>query len=108
MIAYVESNFVLELVLEQEQVIAAAEILRLAEESKIEVAFPTFALMEPYWTIKNRGMQREGLCRAIGLELNQLRRSPSNQELVASLEGARQTMSELERSQGSSLERITQ
>ena len=45
---YVESNFVLELVLEQEQHQACEEILTLAASRTIELALPAFALIEPY------------------------------------------------------------
>jgi predicted nucleic acid-binding protein len=45
---YVESNFVLELVLEQEQHEACEEILTLAASRDIELALPAFALIEPY------------------------------------------------------------
>src|SRR5881394_3448686 len=46
LIAYIESNFVLELALEQEEAPAAQKILELAEKGRIELAFPTFALSE--------------------------------------------------------------
>jgi len=39
MIVYVETNFILELAFEQEQLQAANEILKLAEQSKVEFAF---------------------------------------------------------------------
>lgn len=45
---YVESNFVLEIVLEQEQHRACEEILRMTESRAIELALPAFALVEPY------------------------------------------------------------
>jgi predicted nucleic acid-binding protein len=45
---YVESNFLLELVLEQEQHHACEELLTLAASRTIELALPAFALIEPY------------------------------------------------------------
>lgn len=51
MIVYVETNFVLEIAREQEQVVSANKILALAEEGKIELAFPAFTLSEPFSTI---------------------------------------------------------
>ncbi len=107
MIVYVESNLILEVVLQQEQVGPAEEILRLAEERKIEITFPTFSLIEPYWTIRHRGEQRESLCKDLGSELNQIGRSRSHKELVSNLESARQTMLELERHEQNSLESTT-
>ena len=44
---YVESNFILELVLEQEQRHACEEILTLAAGRTIELALPAFALIDP-------------------------------------------------------------
>jgi predicted nucleic acid-binding protein len=107
MIVYVESNFILEVVLQQEQAGAAEEILRLAEERRIEIVFPTFSLIEPYWTIEHRGKQRESLCKDLGVELNQVRRSATHKELVSNLESARQTMLKLERHEHNSLESTT-
>jgi predicted nucleic acid-binding protein len=107
MILYVESNFILEIVFQQEQADSAEALLQLGEERKIEIAFPTFSLIEPYWTIKHRGEQREGLCEELNRELNQLRRSESHKDLVLNLESARKTMLELERHNLSSLKSTT-
>jgi hypothetical protein len=51
MIVYVESNFVLEIVREQEEAVAASTILTLAESGKLKLAFPSFVLSEPFETI---------------------------------------------------------
>jgi len=47
MIVYVESNFILEMVLGQKYASAIESILQLAERGKIELTFPSFALCEP-------------------------------------------------------------
>lgn len=47
---YVESNFVLEIALEQEQHRACEDLVRLAEDAAIELVLPSFALLEPYHT----------------------------------------------------------
>ncbi len=86
MIVYVESNFVLELTLSQADAAPAEAILRLAEQKKLVLAFPTFALIEPYWTIKYRHDQRLELCGRLNRELAQLQRSTRHQPLVASLQ----------------------
>lgn len=54
MIVYVESNFVLELALGQEQAAFADAILNAAEAKKIELAFPSFALSDPFATVMHR------------------------------------------------------
>jgi predicted nucleic acid-binding protein len=65
LILYVESNFILELVLEQEQSQAVEELLLLAERKELILAAPAFALVEPIWTLENSKGSRELL---IGLE----------------------------------------
>lgn len=59
MIVYVESNFILELVLAQEESISAERILQLVERDAIRLLFPSFSLMEPFWTIQGRGEATE-------------------------------------------------
>jgi hypothetical protein len=95
MILYVESNFVLEIVLRQEQVAPAEELLNLAEGRRIEIVFPAFCLIEPFWTIGNRADQRETLRKQLNQELTRLSRSDSHRELVANLNVAIQPMVEL-------------
>lgn len=51
---YAESNFVLEMVLEQEQHQACEELVSLASAGSIELVLPAFALLEPYQTIARR------------------------------------------------------
>jgi basic membrane lipoprotein Med (substrate-binding protein (PBP1-ABC) superfamily) len=51
MIIYVESNFALEIALGQEQSASAEAILSLAEQGKIALVFPGFALNEPLTTL---------------------------------------------------------
>lgn len=57
MIIYVESNFILELVLAQEESTSAEQILDLAEKNLIKLVLPSFSMMEPFWTIQGRGKQ---------------------------------------------------
>ena len=58
MIVYVETNFVLEIAREQEQVESANQILILAEQGKIELAFPSFTISEPFSTIIRQRKER--------------------------------------------------
>jgi predicted nucleic acid-binding protein len=51
---YAESNFVLELALEQEQHRACEDLVRLAADAAIELVLPSFALLEPYHTLVRR------------------------------------------------------
>ena len=75
MIVYVESNFILEIALEQNQATAAESILALAESGQIELAFSAFALSEPFSTITRRWKERDRLLESTGLELQQIARA---------------------------------
>lgn len=75
MIAYVESNFVLELALLQEENAACEGVLQLAEAREIIIAIPSFSLGEPYETLIRRHQERRLLALKFTTELDQLRRS---------------------------------
>jgi hypothetical protein len=76
MIVYVETNFVLELVLEQEAFQFAEALLTLAKMGKIELVLPSFSMLEPYWAITNRERQRKPFINAFSPEVeNQLNRT---------------------------------
>lgn len=66
MIVYVETNFVLEVALGQEQAEAAAEILNRAEGGEIELAIPYLSLVEPFSTVTKRHRDRKHLSSALG------------------------------------------
>ena len=72
MIVYVESNFILEIVLKQQHAASAEAVLQLAEMGKIDLAFPSFALSEPFATITRRERDQERLSKAIEGMLDQL------------------------------------
>jgi hypothetical protein len=86
MIVYVESNFVLEVALEQEQFPAADAILKLAESGKITIAFPSFALSEPFATIMHRDRERTELHNRLTASLGQLRRSETHKQTIHDLQ----------------------
>lgn len=82
MIVYVESNFVLEVAFEQEQVLVTNTILQLAETDKIRLIFPSFVLSEPFETIMRRKREREDMHKDLTKMLNQLNRSHSYKKSV--------------------------
>ncbi len=87
MIVYVESNFVLEIVLGQEQAVSAEALLVAAEQGAIEMVIPSFAIAEPFSTITNRERNRDQLVKGISATLKDLQRSSPYQNealLVAS------------------------
>lgn len=65
MIVYVESNFILEMTLKQKHMRENETILQLAENRKIEIVVPGFALSEPFATITRRFRDMERLSKFI-------------------------------------------
>jgi predicted nucleic acid-binding protein len=78
-IVYVESNFVLELALRQEEHEACTRIVSLAKRGRIQLVVPAFSLAEPLETLTRRHRQRRELQRTLSVEFAQLRRSRSYQ-----------------------------
>lgn len=74
---YVESNFVLELALEQEQHHACKELVQLANEAAIELVVPAFALLEPHHTLVRRRSEGHDLRRQLEDQAKQLERTAS-------------------------------
>ena len=58
---FVESNFVLELTLQQQEYESCAAILGLAKAHRLELLIPSFALFEPFTTLDRRRRDREAL-----------------------------------------------
>jgi hypothetical protein len=88
MIVYVESNFVLEMALEQEQFVAAEAILSLAENNKIKLIFPSFVLSEPFECVMRGRRERNALHRNLVKMLHNLRRSEPYKSVIIDLEPA--------------------
>jgi predicted nucleic acid-binding protein len=72
---YVESNFVLELALLQEQHASCEEILRLSEAESIHLVIPAYSIAEPYETLVRRHNQRKRMKADLDDELRQLART---------------------------------
>lgn len=83
---YVESNFVLELALLQEQYKSCQELLDLAESKKIRLIVPAFSLAEPYETLIRNNRKRQKLSEDLKKELSQLSRSLPYQEQIRTFE----------------------
>ena len=83
---YVESNFVLELALLQEQYKACESILAICEAGETKLVLPAFCIAEPYETLIRRAKQRGNLSRELTAELGQLLRSESYREEVDTLQ----------------------
>jgi predicted nucleic acid-binding protein len=72
---YVESNFVLELALTQEQHAVCEEILGLCEDGRARLVIPAYSLSEPYGNLVRRHNERKHLKLALDRELGQLART---------------------------------
>jgi len=100
MIVYVESNFVLELALEQEQHAAVLEIKRLAARQKVTLAIPALALVEPFWTLIKNENALEVLTQQLDWWVHQLKRSREHKHL------RRPELAEIARSQRERLDGV--
>jgi predicted nucleic acid-binding protein len=103
---YVESNFVLELVYEQEEVAAARGLLSLGEDGAIALALPAFAVAEPLSTIRNRAVRRRQLVSALSGELAELRRSESIRAAAEEAESVELLLAEIEQTQLTDFETV--
>jgi predicted nucleic acid-binding protein len=72
---YVETNFVLELALLQEQHQSCEAILRLCESGKANLILPAYCLVEPYETLIRRQRERKRLGTSLGNEITLLART---------------------------------
>ena len=104
MITYVESNFILEVALFQEESREANQILELAEQKRIELVFPTFSLSEPFSTITFRDINRKRLAEEMRRETDQLGRSRGKEGVASDLGEAAITLLEVTRTQTNNVE----
>ena len=75
---YVESNFVLELALEQEQSASCESIVSLCEAGGMCLVVPAFCLAEPHETLARRRIQRRDMKKDLDEELKQIARTATN------------------------------
>jgi predicted nucleic acid-binding protein len=83
-IVLAESNFVLELALQQEELAEADRLVAMAEAREIELVIPACALFEPYETLVRRRKARAALLERLRGELRQLTRSRAFAHLAES------------------------
>lgn len=82
MIVYVETNFVLELVLLQDEHTSCEQLTALAETGQIQLVLPAYCLVEPYETLRRRHNERTELAQAAKAQVQLLGRSQSFAHLV--------------------------
>ena len=85
MTIYVESNFILEIALGQEESRYAMELLSKAENGDITLAFPSFALSEPFATVTQRDRRRKAVIRSMTGLFEDFERSAPHRHIAESL-----------------------
>lgn len=83
---YVESNFVLELALEQEQHESCRQIVELSHAGKARLIIPAYSLIEPYERIVRYAKKRTRVANDLADEVKKLLRSKSYQEETDALQ----------------------
>ena len=86
MTAYVESNFVLEQSLQQEECDSCAEIIDLASKGRIMLAVPAFSLAEPHVAILGKEKARYRLGNDLRKQLFELGRSKPHRAVPATFD----------------------
>jgi predicted nucleic acid-binding protein len=107
---YVESNFVLEHALEQEECDSCSEIIQLASQGRITLLIPAFSLAEPHQAIASKAKGRSRLSAELSAQLGELGRSKPHRDMPSTFgvlpialiaraqferEGIRRTLTEL-------------
>ncbi len=82
---YVETNFVLELVFQQEQSRSCENILRLCGMQEVHLFVPAYSLAEPHEKLRRQSTHRQELQKALSKELRELSRNASYTERVRSI-----------------------
>ncbi len=85
MIVNVETNFVVEVALEQEEYGEASAIIALAEKGDVELAFPNFILAESFELLKKGHNKRNSAQSSLVTVLNQLQRSEPHKQIMLDL-----------------------
>lgn len=80
---FVETNFVIEAALEQQEASFCIALLQLAAQGRIRLLLPAYSLVEPHETLTRRHLDREVLRSNVSRELAQLARSTPLAERVA-------------------------
>ncbi|MGB5963557.1 MAG: PIN domain-containing protein [Coleofasciculaceae cyanobacterium] len=83
---YVETNFVLELVFQQEQLASCEQILQLCEAELVQLIIPAYSVAEPHEKLTRQAKNRRDLQQLLETELRQLARSAPYQTQINSIE----------------------
>jgi hypothetical protein len=86
MTVYVETNFVLELSLQQEECDTCADIMKLASQGLVVLAVPAFSLAEPHVAILGKEKARTQLSKDLRNQLRDLGRSKPHRAVPANFD----------------------
>lgn len=83
---YVESNFVVELALSQEQHESCERLIELAGTDKVNLIVPAYSLVEPYEKIGRQASDRLKVSKALEAEAKHLSRSTSYHDEIDAMQ----------------------
>lgn len=83
---YVETNFVLELVFQQEQWQSCEQILQICEAGSAKLVIPAYSLAEPHEKLSRQAKNRRELQQLLNTELSQLVRTASYMDRIRSIQ----------------------
>ena len=86
MTIYVETNFILEIALLQEQWEDCEQILALCDTLDAKIAVPSYCLVEPFETLIRRQRNRTRMKEQLDRELRQISRTETNRESLSEFE----------------------
>lgn len=89
---YVETNFVLELVFQQEEYQSCQAILELSQACNVNLIIPAYSLIEPQEKLTRQKKEREKLNRDINQALKQLVRTDSYRSYAEQIESLKDLM----------------
>jgi hypothetical protein len=89
---YVESNFVLELALEQEKSESCSEIIQIAQDQRLQLFVPAFSLAEPHQAIALKDKARKRFSADLKSHLGDLGRSRPHRDLPATADTLSETL----------------
>lgn len=83
---YVKTNFVLEMVFQQEQSASCDQILRFCESGHVKLIIPAYSLAEPHEKLLRQAKSRRELQQGLNVELRQLIRTAPYTTRISSIQ----------------------
>lgn len=102
---YVESNFVLEQALEQEQSESCQQLISLATTGSVRLFIPAFSLAEPHISLMHKANERARLSTELQKQLSELGRSKPYREASSSFNAIVELLIKSEESERAGLDR---